>query len=113
VDDPVGRRDDVEPRVRVVEPFGVADVEVDAQALLGCQVTGRLDQFGRQVLARDSGAGARGAEDDGAGPGGEVQPALTPPRPQAGYQLAVYREALAFSDLLPGRRTPDARLVGL
>ena len=30
----------------------------------------------------------------------------------SGNQLVVYREELALGDLLPGRRPPDARLVG-
>jgi hypothetical protein len=112
VDDSVSRRDDIERRVRVVEPFGIADLEVDAEALLHRQVTSCLDQLGRQVLARDPGTGACRAEGDGAGASGEVQPALTRARPQAGDQLVVYRKerrsAICCQDADPQMRAWSA-----
>jgi len=113
VHDPVSRRNDVEGPVGVREPLGVAHVESHVQALLGGQATRGLDQPGGQVLARDVPARACGAQRNGAGASGQIEPAVPRPRIEACDELVVHREEVALRDFVPRGGPPDAGLVGL
>ena len=100
-------------RRSVVAKLTIADLEVDAEAPLRRQVTGCLDQLGRQVLARGPGTGTCRAEGDGAGASGEIEPVLPRSGAEPSDQLIVHREELALRDVLPGGRSPDPRLISL